>query len=312
MKFEEVIVGGTTLVIPAIQSPDYDPGVSGWQVNIDGSAEFNNVQVRGDLITGTSTDYVKVSAAPSPHVEFMSSAVAVDAPGWLGFEDNGSDTFKLEAPAFTGSGVGSTISFDPSGALFDVVNGNLDLATVIGEIRMRSATIRMGGNSAPNQVILDPNNNTIVAYGMDRGRGLENYVNVTASTALSASETIGITSGTVNFEVGRAYEITLHYQGSGNTANDQVGFRLRRSTVGGNSLFDSLRTNTLKAASDIVNGETTQIVTPSSAISTVIVGTVYRATGAGTVQWFANAANPTWIRIKDVGLATDYPGAKIL
>src|SRR5690242_14775933 len=49
MGFENPIVGGTALRIPAIQSPDYSPGVSGWIIRIDGSAEFNNLTVRGEF-----------------------------------------------------------------------------------------------------------------------------------------------------------------------------------------------------------------------------------------------------------------------
>jgi len=47
MGFENPIVGGTALRIPAIQSPNYNPGVAGWIIRIDGSAEFNNLTIRG-------------------------------------------------------------------------------------------------------------------------------------------------------------------------------------------------------------------------------------------------------------------------
>lgn len=47
MGFQNPIVGGTALRIPAIQSPNYNPGVAGWIIKIDGSAEFNNLTIRG-------------------------------------------------------------------------------------------------------------------------------------------------------------------------------------------------------------------------------------------------------------------------
>lgn len=48
MSFSNPITGGQgTLVRPAIKSPDYIPDVSGWSINRDGSAEFNNLVVRG-------------------------------------------------------------------------------------------------------------------------------------------------------------------------------------------------------------------------------------------------------------------------
>lgn len=55
MVFRNSVVGGTTLVRPAIKSPNYVAGVSGWSINADGTAEFNDVVVRGDL---SSDNYV--------------------------------------------------------------------------------------------------------------------------------------------------------------------------------------------------------------------------------------------------------------
>jgi len=49
------LVGGINLRIPAIQSPNYVAGVSGWSVRIDGSAEFNNLTIRGQF---EGTDFV--------------------------------------------------------------------------------------------------------------------------------------------------------------------------------------------------------------------------------------------------------------
>lgn len=49
MTFSNPIVGGTTLIRPAIQSPNYIPGSTGWTINKDGTSEFNNVTVRGTL-----------------------------------------------------------------------------------------------------------------------------------------------------------------------------------------------------------------------------------------------------------------------
>lgn len=50
MQFQDDVAAGVVLVRPAIQSPDYDPGVAGWAVKIDGSAEFNDLTVRGTFL----------------------------------------------------------------------------------------------------------------------------------------------------------------------------------------------------------------------------------------------------------------------
>jgi hypothetical protein len=52
MPFSNPILGGDTLVRNAIQSRDYVAGVSGWAIFRDGTAEFNNVTVRGSVIAG--------------------------------------------------------------------------------------------------------------------------------------------------------------------------------------------------------------------------------------------------------------------
>lgn len=57
--FGNPVVGGIVLVRPAIQSPGYVAGVSGWTVRIDGSAEFNNLTIRG---TFAGSDFVVNSA----------------------------------------------------------------------------------------------------------------------------------------------------------------------------------------------------------------------------------------------------------
>lgn len=54
--FADPIVGpNTNLLIPAIQSPNFTAGITGWTINKDGSAEFNNLTVRGTFF---GTDYI--------------------------------------------------------------------------------------------------------------------------------------------------------------------------------------------------------------------------------------------------------------
>lgn len=55
MTFRNPILGagGSTLLRPAIQSPNYAAGASGWSVKRDGSAEFNNLALRG-VYNGTN------------------------------------------------------------------------------------------------------------------------------------------------------------------------------------------------------------------------------------------------------------------
>jgi hypothetical protein len=76
------IVGGTSLVIDRINSPNYVTGVSGWTINQDGSAEFNNVTIRGGTtIGGTSLWYSTATPQANTLVESVSSTAFIDSAG---------------------------------------------------------------------------------------------------------------------------------------------------------------------------------------------------------------------------------------
>lgn len=52
---DDEIVGGTVLRIPAIQSPNYVAGASGWIINADGTVEFTAGTFRGSIEVGPLT-----------------------------------------------------------------------------------------------------------------------------------------------------------------------------------------------------------------------------------------------------------------
>lgn len=71
MTFANPIVGGNTLIREAIQSPNYVVGTSGWTINRDGSAEFNDVTVRGGFQIGTG---------PSPPSAYIRGEILAGVP----------------------------------------------------------------------------------------------------------------------------------------------------------------------------------------------------------------------------------------
>lgn len=70
MQFQDELAGGVVLIRPALQSPDYVTGVSGWAIKIDGSAEFSNIVIRG----GGTADPIVVGNPGSPQVIIRTSA----------------------------------------------------------------------------------------------------------------------------------------------------------------------------------------------------------------------------------------------
>lgn len=60
MPYNNPIAGGDNLIRPALQSPNYSPGVSGWIVRRDGSVEFNNAVFRGSVFVQSGTDTIVI------------------------------------------------------------------------------------------------------------------------------------------------------------------------------------------------------------------------------------------------------------
>jgi hypothetical protein len=73
MPFSDPIVGGTTLVRPAIHSPNYVAGTSGWSINRDGSAEFNNLTARGTVVVGNPPGQVTLDEDGSGNGQLIAS-----------------------------------------------------------------------------------------------------------------------------------------------------------------------------------------------------------------------------------------------
>ena len=65
LKFAHDIAGGQgNLIIVSFQSPDFEAGVTGWQVTKAGDAEFNNIIARGVIDATEFSATVVVSAGP--------------------------------------------------------------------------------------------------------------------------------------------------------------------------------------------------------------------------------------------------------
>lgn len=187
MGFQNPIVGGTALRIPAIQSPNFQAGSLGWIIRIDGSAEFNNVVIRGGVIvSGTSLYYNGTPAAGNLFMS-ISAAAGTDsfgnayvkgvglygASGQLIAKDTAGNTTTLSGNVGGGGQLSALPGLalqlvhntgDPAtiGALDDGTHTNLSLlltspSNVVGGIPGTDfAQINLvGPDSAPCQINLD-------------------------------------------------------------------------------------------------------------------------------------------------------------
>lgn len=77
MQPNDPIVGGTVLRRPAIASPNFVSGSTGWSIDANGSAEFNGLVIHGSIVIGTGTNNVII-------LDFNNRAMFVyDASGHL-------------------------------------------------------------------------------------------------------------------------------------------------------------------------------------------------------------------------------------
>lgn len=82
MAFSNPITGGQgSLVRPAIKSPDYTPGVQGWSINKDGTAEFNDITIRGGTVVSGEALYYNGPPGPGNLILSISAAGGTDQYG---------------------------------------------------------------------------------------------------------------------------------------------------------------------------------------------------------------------------------------
>lgn len=81
------VIGSTVLRRPAIQSPNYSAGAAGWTINADGSAEFNNLTIRGTfqgtefVLNSSGAFFYSPSEAAGNLVASVAQAAGTDAYG---------------------------------------------------------------------------------------------------------------------------------------------------------------------------------------------------------------------------------------
>jgi hypothetical protein len=119
MGFANAVVGGITLVRAAIRSPNFVAGASGWSINRDGSAEFNDVTLRAQLIVGVPPRYRFIGTAAPAELQAWATAHGVTlfmvdiwyldsvAPQyvWEAIAIAGGIPFKVDAMYDTATGV---------------------------------------------------------------------------------------------------------------------------------------------------------------------------------------------------------------
>lgn len=98
MAFRNPILAGISLIRAAIQSPNYSHNSAGWTVRQDGSAEFNNLNIRGGTVTDSPALYYNGTPAAGNLIASVAAAQGTDTYGNTYFQgvctyDNAGQTF---------------------------------------------------------------------------------------------------------------------------------------------------------------------------------------------------------------------------
>lgn len=255
MAFSNPVVGGENgeLIRQSIQSPDYVTGVSGWTINRDGSAEFNNVTIRFELGTGS----ILVGDPSNPQVAIGSTSIHA----FIQFPTNGSfetspaqiyadvgtitDTVLLHIDSgTTEAGFGDSAQITLTSAEDGVSNDEkIDLRVALAHVQLHNGLILLDSNAVESttEVLIgtsDPDANfpSRIAGGI-RGTG------TTDTTLGNGVDTLVTNAAATNGYLvnGVAYRVDVQIiqrssVGTSAAGTQQTSWKLWDGAVGGTQL----------------------------------------------------------------------------
>jgi hypothetical protein len=260
-----IAAGDGSLIFPAVKSPNYVTGTSGWIIKRDGTAEFANVTVRGTFTAGNGnvtvdSNGITVFDQTLPYVYSISRIggfIAKDVPDTGSIAQIYPSNFltRPATPTALGNniapnGIVNSFSFAAVGvderAYLDLkspgINGtSSDQAEILLE-----STATVSGN--PANIILNPRGGTIKTGDFsggfsDMGRGIvvavDSGVN---SAAIGLTETVTLTSPSWTFLANHAYRIDHFSRYSLSAAGaSQFVIAYRKNNLAGASISNTGR-----------------------------------------------------------------------
>lgn len=151
LQGEQVQVDGGWL-----RSPNYVPGVSGWKIDGDGSAEFNNVIVRGTLAAGaldslTATSFTLASSLLTTYSVPPNLNFDVNATGWAG---SGCTLSRVTTPVQAGAGALAITCTGTTGWIANTPTGTSGVPAIPGAQYQVTYFCRTAATSRPTRMIV--------------------------------------------------------------------------------------------------------------------------------------------------------------
>lgn len=256
MSFSNPVVGGENgeLIRQSIQSPNYVAGVSGWTINRDGSAEFNNVTIRLNLTSGSITvgpagmpQVVIDSDASKGFIEFPTNDPLEENRAIIrGIINNGGFPFEnlsldLRSPSIN-TGAYSYIKLESENAdASELQKITLGLNGLQSSLVITSDTIRSNGELYVNGIGVN-GNNFVTRLSRGRTNG-PSFI-----TDIGSTDTAISNGGCFNtqLETGVAYKVsvqirTLSTSGAQPGAEQGIYWKLWDGSVGGSQLGTTIQ-----------------------------------------------------------------------
>lgn len=348
MGFENPVVGGTALRIPAIQSPNYDPGIAGWIIKINGDAEFNNLTIRGTFV---GADFIINSAGIFLYNGAPATGNLIGSWTSAAGTDQFGNAYDIGLNIYSPLG---SIHMDPTDGFFQSLSANSNLVVINdGQVAFQhvgdsgQAVILQNARSTTNGSLTFQggklNSNDVAAFlglvtktvgndpvvqianaaggqaslvneTIDMGRGIQAMVSIVANvTGITTTEQVMMTIPSMTYKNNRSYRVTLWGLQQSTTAATYFLHRLRKgnATITGTVYKDQMRVPVINAVS--TNGALLLITnlenTSGADITTEVTWTASCAAGTGILA--ASAGNVAYATVEDVGLASQWPGQPI-
>lgn len=305
MPFENSIVAGSTLVRPAIKSPNYVTGVSGWSINKDGTAEFSNALVRGTFVAGggavtvnssgviivvggttvnvtsagfSITNGVTTVQATLAGVSVVTGATALTMDTTKFQVTNGTTTVQASVAGV--SVVTGTTALTMDTSKFQVTNGTTTVVTNATGLAVTAGAVTVTVNTTGVHVVSGGSTFEITTAGFNATNGSTSVVTNASGQTVTAGTTV-VTTNTTGFFVSTP-SATAQLTGVG------------LAVVAGTTTVAATPTGfTVNTPSAVVtaNGSGFSVVSGTiSAVTTAAGGTVYKDT-TNTYQVAINSSN---------------------
>lgn len=315
LTFDDPIAAGDgSLIFPALKSPNFVAGVSGWRITRTGDAEFNDITARGEVdIIGNNGSEIHIYTAvvsvneTAAIYEFLSGDypdlfTPVPGPGQI---RAGSILFpehrgRLELQSPDSGGLQAFLQL--YGASEEA--GNDTIVYIIGRV------IQLTGQTgiAADTILSIEGTLGFPEYSNDSGKGVVDVVvDPSSSAAISTVETGVMASDSITFIAGRSYSVTMWSSGTMSAVPQRAVSRLRKATTAGQQLGSSGH-----QFSTTTQGSchwSTVFYVSGSDVTTALLWTGLVSAGATTITYTGAADSPRYMEIRDIGPASIVSGA---